>query len=174
MVTEGSKATTAHGAVMRDQLARVRRMPDELLFHDDLLESTTPFLLHEVVSEAERHGLQYLSDAFLWRRDLTQYPEDIRKILDSFPDTEFTERDQYQDFIDGYGFRRTLLCHGDVQLKRRLEPDCIARFHLASSAAAEPDELDPGSPGVVEFKTEQGDTLATDHPMTKAALLELG
>src|SRR5262249_5237940 len=83
-------------------------------------------------------------------------------------------RDQYHDFIDGHGFRRTLLCHGDVQLNRHIEADCIARFHLASSAAPGEREIDPASSDMVEFESERGDTLATDHPLTKAALLHLG
>ena len=174
IVAEGSDAKTVHGAVMRDQYARVQRMPDELLFHDDLLEITTPFLLHEVASQAERHGLQYLSDAFLSRRDLRAYPEKTRAILASFPDSEFMARDQYQDFIDGHGFRRTLLCHTGVKLNRKVDPDCVVRFHLASSAAPMVGEIDPAAAGAVEFKTEHDHTLATDHLLTKAALIELG
>jgi len=173
MVAEGSNATKTHGIVVRDQLARVERMPDELLFHDDLLEIAAPFLLHQVVSDAERHGLQYLSDASLSRRDLSDYPETVRNILASFPEAEFAARDQYHDFIDGHGFRNTLLCHADVVLDRHLAPDCIRRFFLASSVWPASDDIDPASPDAVAFKSEKGGELVTDSPLVKAALLEL-
>jgi SAM-dependent methyltransferase len=174
MIAEGSDASSVHGAIMRDQLALLQRMPDELLFHDDLLEITKPFLLHEVVEKAQGYGLQYLSDAVLSRRDLGHHSEQIRRVLESFPEDEFLARDQYQDFVDGHGFRRTLLCHADVPLNRRLEPDCIAGFHLASSAAPVSGDSDPTSGETAEFNTERGHKLATDHSLTKAAILELG
>src|SRR5262249_43524222 len=61
-LSDGSSSTSVHGAVMRDQCKRVLQAPDELLFHDDLDQGARAFLLHEVVEDAERHGLQYLSD----------------------------------------------------------------------------------------------------------------
>src|SRR5262245_1262894 len=169
MVAEGSDSSSVHGAIMRDQLALLQRMPDELLFHDDLLEITKPFLLHQVVEKAQAHGLQYLSDAVLARRDLGHHSEQIRRVLESFPEDEFLARDQYQDFVDGHGFRRTLLCHADVPLNRRLEPDCITGFYLASSATPVSGDSQPAPDETLEFNTEKGNKLATDHSLTKAA-----
>jgi SAM-dependent methyltransferase len=63
MISESTSPTSVHGAVMRDQFARVERMPDMLLFHDDLDATGTAFLLHQVVDHAQAHGLQYLCDA---------------------------------------------------------------------------------------------------------------
>jgi SAM-dependent methyltransferase len=169
-LAEASAATTVHGAVMRDQLKRVASMADEVLFHDDLNDGAEAFLLHRVVADANRHGLQYLGDANLARRDVQRHPESARAVLEQFPDDQFLARDQYQDFIDGYGFRRTLLCRGSVALRRKLEPDCIKGFHLACSAAPALQPMNPDAAGVVEFKGDDGLSLATDHRPTKAAL----
>lgn len=173
-VAEGSDKTSVHGAVLRDQYERVSKMGDEVLFHDDLNEGSRAFLLHEVVADAKRHGLQYLCDASLSRRDLAKYPESVREVLERFPDEEFLARDQFQDFIDGHGFRRTLLCRADIKLQRKLVPDCIARFQLASSARPVEPGIDPAAPGIADFKIESGEIVASDHPLTKAALLALG
>lgn len=144
-----------------------------LLFHDDLDEGATAFLLYQVVEHAQAHSLQYLCDVSLFRRDLNRYPEGTRNVLAQFPDSEFMGRDQYQDFIDGSGFRRTLLCRADTPLTRALEPDCITRFHLATPAIPVSDAFDPSDAGAAEFKLETGYTMVTDHMLTKAALFHL-
>jgi SAM-dependent methyltransferase len=173
-VSEGTSKTSVYGAVLRDQFERVCNMGDEVLYHDDLNEGSTAFLLHRVVADAQGHGLQYLCDASLSRRDLSKYPDQVREVLERFPDDEFMARDQFQDFFDGHGFRRTLLCHGDIRLERKLTPDHLARFHLAGSARPVDPEMDPAEAGVAEFKTETAESLATDHRLSKAALRELG
>ena len=172
-LAEASPKNTVHGAVLRDQLARVERLSDAVLFHDDLDEGAVPFLLHQVVADAERHGLQYLCDASLWRRSLERLPDTMQQALSQFAARAYMARDQYHDFIDGHGFRRTLLCHGDVRLDRDVGLDRIKRCYLACSAAPTAGEIDPGAVDVVEFKTERGDTLSTDHALTKTALLHL-
>ncbi len=173
-VSEGSDKSSVHGAVLRDQFARVSKMPDEVLFHDDLNAASTPFLLHQVVADAQRHGLQYLCDASLERSDLSRYAEVVKDVLERFPEDEFLARDQFQDFIDGHGFRRTLLCHGNIKLARKLEPQCLESFHLTCSTAATDAAMDPNTAGVTEFKIRTGEVLATDHALTKAAFRELG
>src|SRR4029079_13934040 len=130
--------------------------------------SSTAFLLHEVVGDAKRHHQQYLCDTSLSRRDLSQYSEAVRKVLEQFPDSEFMERDQYQDFIDGHGFRRTLLCRDDIRLNRR--PDAASMPHFCFAVAATPvGEINFADASNAEFKMPQGDTLATPHALGKAA-----
>ena len=174
VLSEASDKTTVHGVVMRDQYGRVERMGNDTLYHDDLDEGSASFPLYQVVGEAERHGLQYLSDASLWRRSLARLPERLRAMLARFPAEGYMTRDQYHDFIDGHGFRRTLLCHGEIQLDRDVKPTALRRFHLASSLAPTTANVDPAQAGMVEFKSEAGETLSTDHKLTKAALLHLG
>ena len=173
-LSESSDATTVHGAVMRDQYNRVQKMGDAILFHDDLDEISTPFLLHQMVGDAARHGLQYLGDATFSRRDLTKLNDETRRILDQFPASDFMARDQYQDFIEGHGFRRTLLCHDDIELRRQLAPDFVRGLHLSSSAKPVSNNADVTANDAMEFKTDQGASLSTAHPLTNAAILHLG
>ncbi|MGJ4942365.1 methyltransferase regulatory domain-containing protein [Bradyrhizobium sp. HKCCYLS1011] len=173
-LSEGSKANSVHGAVMRDQLHRVLNAPDELLFHDDLDEGAEAFLLHKVVEDAGRHGLQYLSDADFSRRYLAGYSEEVRATLQRFPESEFMARDQYQDFIDGNGFRRTLLCHDDVSLSRLIDPDLVTRFYLLStSSPVQPDGCVTDD-SAMEFESQDGSRVTVTNPLLKAAHLCLG
>ncbi|WGR97050.1 class I SAM-dependent methyltransferase [Bradyrhizobium sp. ISRA443] len=173
-LSDGSKANSVHGAVMRDQYNRVLKCPDELLFHDDLDDGAEAFLLHEVVEHAGRHGLQYLSDADFSRRYLAGYSEEIRTTLQRFPESEFMARDQYQDFIDGNGFRRTLLCHDSISLRRQIDLDFVTRFYLLSTTSP----VDPNAcvtdNSAMEFEQQDGSRVTVTKPLLKAAHLCLG
>lgn len=173
-LSDGSKADSVHGAIMRDQYNRVSKMPEEVLFHDDLNEFATAFLLHQVVEEAAPYGLQYLSDADFSRRSIATYLEDVRATLQRFPDSEFMARDQYQDFIDGNGFRRTLFCHDNITLNRKIDMDFVTQFYLLSTT--EPVEatwcLTDESP--MGFATQSGSSLTVSKPLLKAAYCTLG
>ncbi|SPP91600.1 hypothetical protein [Bradyrhizobium vignae] len=83
-------------------------------------------------------------------------------------------RDQYQDFIDGFGFRRTLLCHGDVPLQRKIDMDFVRRFHLLSSTEPVAPDFCLADTSELEFKTQEGSSLRVSHPLLKSAYLTLG
>jgi methyltransferase-like protein len=173
-LSEGSKANSVHGAIMRDQYNRVLKAPDELLFHDDLDEGAEAFLLHEVVELAGSHGLHYLSDADFSRRNLAGYSEEVRATLQRFPETEFMARDQYQDFIDGNGFRRTLLCHDNVSLSRQTDLDFVTRFYLLSTTSPVDPDACVTDDSAMEFENEDGSRITVTNSLLKAAHLCLG
>jgi SAM-dependent methyltransferase len=173
-LSEGSKPDTVHGAIMRDQYNRVKKLWDEVLFHDDLNQIAEGFLLHQVVGHAGKHGLQYLSDADFSRRNLAGYSEEVRSVLQRFPDDEFMARDQYQDFIDGYGFRRTLLCHRELVLQRKVEMDFVRQFYLLGTTDPVDLEYCLTDQSDMQFRTQDESTLTVSHPLLKSAYLCLG
>jgi SAM-dependent methyltransferase len=173
-LSEGSKADTVHGAIMRDQYNRITKTIDEVLFHDDLNDIAEAFLLHRVVEHAGRHGLQYLCDSEFSRRNLAPYPEEVRAVLQRFPDDEFMARDQYQDFVDGHGFRRTLLCHGGLSLRRRPDMDFVRQFYLLGTTDPVDDDFCLTDGSDMQFRTQEGSTLGVSHPVLKSAYLCLG
>jgi SAM-dependent methyltransferase len=173
-LAEASAKESMHGAVLRDQYARVEKMRDEVLFHDDLLAESSAFLLTDVVKEARRHRLQYLSDAMFARSGLQNLSTEVVEVLDRLCDDNVVARHQYQDFIEGHGFRRTLLCHDDIPLQRAIDAKCMVRYRLASSATPTAPAPDPAAAGPLAFRTLAGATLETDHPLSKAVLLHLG
>jgi len=173
-VSEGSKKESVYGSVLREQLERVANMADEVLYHDDLNEGAKAFLLYQFIADAEPHGLQYLCDANFPRQDIEKYPEAVRDVLAGFPEDELLARDQIQDFLDGHGFRTTLLCRAEITLRRALAPDAIRRYYLASSCRPVDADSKRNADGKVEFKTETGDVLESAHPLTIAALQMLG
>ena len=172
-VAEASAKDSAYGVVLRHQFERVQKMRDEVLFHDDLLEGAASFLLRDVVRSAEQHGLQYLSDATFARSDWGHHSDEVSAVLERLCDN-VVEWHQYLDFIEGHGFRRTLLCRADIDLERSADPERIKRYRLATSAKPVDPGMDPAAEGVASFRAPTGATLSTDHRLSKAALLHLG
>lgn len=162
------------GRVLREQYDRVMKMAGEVVYHDDLEPATTPFLLHQVVAEAERHGLQYLAEANFAHTHLGTMPDYIGRLLQQIPVGAVVEREQYLDFFANRSFRQTLLCHAGVPLRTGVEPAVIREHYLAGDIQPEAGSIDPGAPGTVRFTTPRALPIATANPLCKAALLHLG
>lgn len=94
-LAEASAPDRLYGAVLREQLERVRRLGDEVLFHDDLDAGSRPFLLSEVVDAAECHGLQYPAEASLARRGSRCYSGEFAGVLAQIAAIGPVARDQY-------------------------------------------------------------------------------
>jgi methyltransferase-like protein len=145
-----------------------------VLFHDDLAEVAKPFYLYEVARAAAAHGLQYLCDAAFSLSRLERLSPLAQKQFASIPEDDALTREQYADFVEGRSFRRSLFCRDDIKLQRTIAPHCVRRFHIATSAMPRDGAIDPAAADVVTFKSENGSTLATDHPLSKAVILALG
>jgi SAM-dependent methyltransferase len=173
-LADASNKDSIHGNVMRNQSMRVGSMPDEVLFHDDLNEDNQAFLLHQFAADAGRHGLQYLADAQL-SRSTGQYSEQARNVLNNIlSERGFMARDQYQDFIDGHGFRRTLLCHSDIPLDHAAGASRIKRFYFAAAFDFDAGEINVVDDSVAKFITSEEGALRVRHPLSKAACVHLG
>lgn len=164
----------SYGHVLREQYERVMKMAGEVIYHDDLEEATTPFLLHQVVDEAARHGLQYLAEANFAQTHLGTMPDYIARLLKQIPVGAVVEREQYLDFFANRSFRQTLLCHDEVPLRSDVEPAVIQDYYLAGNIEPEDGALDPRAPGAARFKTPRTLAITAEHPLSKAALLQLG
>jgi methyltransferase-like protein/trans-aconitate methyltransferase len=173
-LSDAAHADTVHGAMLREQYTRVSKMADEFFFHDDLNDIAQAFLLYQVVERAQLHGLQYLSDADFARSDLDRYPDGVRSVLQGFPNEELVARDQYQDFIDGFGFRRTLLCHDNVKLGRTVPPDFVRRCYFTSASSPVEGQSNPTDGSELQFGTRDKSIFGISHRLAKAAYLLLG
>jgi methyltransferase-like protein len=172
-LAEASSEESIYGFELRNQYDRVKDIDPQVLYHDDLSEVATPFFLHEVAEAGAKHGLQYLCDAAFAMAHLGRLPAKARERLAAIPESEAVTREQYIDFVDGRAFRETLFCHAEVKLERKIDPRCVMKLQLATSAAADGD-IDPAAPDIVTFKTESGSTLSTDHRLSKAVIRILG
>jgi methyltransferase-like protein len=171
--SDAAAADTVHGAILREQHARVSKMADEFFLHDDLNEIAQAFLLSQVVERAQAFGLQYLSDADFARSSVERYPDGVRSVLESFPDDELLSRNQYQDFIDGFGFRRTLLCHANVALQRAIPWQVFRRCYFTSASTLVEDQSNAKTRSELLLGTRDKSVFGISHEVAKAAYLSL-
>lgn len=155
---------------LKGQLEEGRPKDDALLLHDELEEINQPLYFHQFAERAARHGLQYLSETEFSAMVGSNLPPEVAKMIGKTA-KNVVDLEQYIDFVRNRTFRRTLLCHDDVVLQRRLKPDVIKAFYLASQAKPVSDDADIHSVSVVKFRGPGKAVLSTDHPITKAAML---
>jgi methyltransferase-like protein/ubiquinone/menaquinone biosynthesis C-methylase UbiE len=147
---------------------------ESLLLHDELEVDNTPVYFYEFMEHAGRHGLQFLAEAdfslSLPRRLPADVLEEFRQMAGSVIETE-----QYLDFLRNQTFRRTLLCHQEVELERAIRPDAtfLSSFSFDSRSRPVAEEVDLLTAARADFRAGDGAVLTTDHPVSKAALCHL-
>lgn len=167
-IAEASDPDSFHGAALRQRLKQIDEVPDNVLYHDDLNPGARAFALHEVLSAAERNGLQFLAEAsFPNLYGAAKGP--AQQMLDKMPLEQMAVREQTLDLLIGRAFRETLLCRADIPLERGVRPGSLRPYHLAANARLAPAK-DGDKPGVQRFSFDEGVQLAVDLPLCKAAL----
>jgi len=124
------------------------------------------------MEKADSHDLQYLGDAEFSTMLPNTFQEDAIKSLKSISNN-IIESEQYMDFLKNRSFRRTLLCHNDVQLNRNLDKNNLNGFLISSEAQPVEEEISLSQDKSYIFKTSDGSSIETNHPVTKASLMVL-
>jgi methyltransferase-like protein len=167
---EGSDA-----AVLAGEMRAVLDHSPGLLFHDDLAITNAPVYFREFAAHARRHRLQFLAEANFHEMQADKYPPEIARQIRLLADESVVQMEQYLDFLRNRRFRQTLLCREEVALDRLLRRETLRELYFGSSARPAVERPDVGSPDVVvEFHGRGDSRLATNHPLAKAAMLELG
>jgi SAM-dependent methyltransferase/methyltransferase-like protein len=166
-----------HASFLRATLEHLEEYADRpsYLVHEYLEESNTPLYFHRFMEIASRHGLQFLEEADSDLLGAEGFRPALAEKLQAFAQDRI-EYEQYLDFLRNGAFRRTLLCHRELDLDRTMVPERMARLHAASPVhpvAAAPD-LALGVSEAFRRSREGEGTFSTSHPVAKAALVLLG
>lgn len=145
---------------------------DALFLHDELAEVNDPLYFHEFMARATSHGLQFLAEAEFGAMLASNLPDEVAETINRISN-DLIDVEQYLDFLHNRTFRMTLLCHEEISLQRKLRPEQVTAFYLASRAAPVSEQPDIHSNSVEKFRGPDEATLSTDHPVSKAALLRL-
>jgi methyltransferase-like protein len=146
------------------------------VFHDDLGPFTDATYFRDFAEHARRHALQYLAEAELSEVTPDHVPPPMRQALARLVagEADLLTREQHLDFLKGRSFRRTLLCHANVQLTRPPAPQRVGRLRAASPARPGTARPDVRSADVAEsFHSPKGRHASTSQPLLKAALVTL-
>lgn len=145
--------------------------PDPIL-HDELEVFNHPVLFQDFIDHATQNGLQYVTEADFSTVNPTNIHPNIMHAITQHV-TDLIELEQTMDFLRNRAHRQTLLCHQDVRLQRTLNIDLeqLGRMRLRSRAKPA-SEIDIHSREPATFTGGKA-SLSVDHPVTKAALVEL-
>ncbi len=147
---------------------------DEAFFHDDLSEVNQPFYFHEFISDAERHGLQFLGEARANDLQPGKFTPQVMQRMKELEGAPEVVREQYKDFIRGSAFRETLLCHREVEISSDLLVERVPKLYASCDAAPKANENEDQGSQTTLFRRPGGAELETAHPLVCAAMKILG
>lgn len=152
------------------QMEHAGQRKDSALLHDELEETNQPVYFYQFMEHATQHGLQYLAEADFPLVMPNNFPRPVfERLLRTAKNP--IEMEQYMDFLRNRPFRQTLLCHQEASLSRNLDPTHLGELYAVSIAQAL--VPDPEQPEIQKIISGNNLTFATDHPITKTALLYL-
>ncbi|MGB3714358.1 MAG: class I SAM-dependent methyltransferase [Candidatus Promineifilaceae bacterium] len=170
---------SAYGAYLATYLELIRKkrtgskvQDDTLILHDELEEFNEPVYFYQFVDHASGNGLQYLVESDFSTVIPSKFPPEvgdhIRQISQNTVDME-----QYLDFLNFRTFRRTLLCHKEIDVNRMLGPKAVFDLHLLTRARLVTDGPEDLAENLTQFRGQDGANFTTDHPLTVAAFIYL-
>lgn len=166
------KKQSGYAALFQSYAAYRKSQSDSVdqfsLLHDELEAYNQPFYFHEFIARAEQHGLQYLVETDL----PTVLPNGLSAAaVQHLKQTARTtiEMEQYLDFLNNRTFRRTLLCHAEVRVDRRLSIEPLVNFYVNSTSEMGETSAEQSAQGIESFRASDGAVFTTNHPLTKAA-----
>mgnify|MGYP001092207357 CR=1 FL=1 len=162
----------AYAAILAGEGRLLDEVDDAYLFHEHLEETNAPFYFHQFMADAAARGLGFVAEA---RTDglREELPPEARARIDEWGDDPIA-REQYLDFVVNRTFRRTFLRREADGPPPRPSPAAVAGMAVGTAVMPESPDLDVLSPDPTPFRTPGGGpSLTTNHPLLKAAFLEL-
>lgn len=170
---DSTKKNDYYQTILKNEIDFVLNHDAVSVLHDELGEINQPFYFHEFAKLAAENDLQYLCESEYHEMPLNDFPAQTREALDSFGD-DLIRREQYLDFLLCRRFRQTLVCRADVKLNRRVEPEILREFYIASAINPTNKTAELETNKIEKFQLPNRATIQLDHPLTKVALAHLG
>ncbi|WP_167773003.1 class I SAM-dependent methyltransferase [Ramlibacter humi] len=121
----------------------------------------------QVADRLMKAGLQYLGEADF----VTMLPSNLgtsaEQVIKRVSQRGIVAAEQAMDYLRRRSYRETLVCHGDVRLKRRISVEDIAPLYL-SAATQEMRSSTPG--GAARYQAANGAYVTTSSPALQHAL----
>jgi trans-aconitate methyltransferase len=153
-------------AVLQRQAEAVQSATPDAIYHDWLADVNDACLFHELVADAERRGLMFLSDAEFATMVPKGYSRATSDTLDKLG-ASLVEHEQYHDFVRGRTFRMTLLVRASVDLDRHVTGAALRDLWITSRAR--PNPVDGGR----TFHAPPEISIEVKEPAMREALLHL-
>ena len=161
-----------YGQILEAELEILRTRQDTYLFHEHLEEYNEPEYFYRFVERAGELGLRFLGEASLGEMLPVQFDSEVGETLRRIA-PDIIHMEQYHDFLRNRTFRRTLLCHEEIEPDRDLGPASLGKLHFASPLIPEAETIGTGSDPEIatRFKHPDGGEVSVSHPLETALLL---
>ena len=161
------KGADLHMQLVRGEFERWSARAPEAFYHDELAPVFNPLYFHQFMEQAQRHDLQFLSEADFFDMIPHGFAANAVEVLDRIKD-DIVLREQYMDFMRGRYFRKTLLCHPEIGLNRAIDPDCVRSFYISTLAKPGTPTPNPDPAAKETFESDQGGMIVTADPLGRS------
>jgi SAM-dependent methyltransferase len=160
---------SAYTRLLKEEADLLRDRGDAYVFHEHLETTNSAVYFQDFAARAAAKGLQYLGEASN-HVNLTEYSADVRSTMNAVA-SDPIRLEQYLDFLTNRMFRRTLLCRAGLPVSPKPSAEALMTCGLTALARPAAENPDAASGDVVEFRTHEGFSAATNAPHIKAGLL---
>lgn len=116
-------------ALVAHESAMLAGAADSYLAHEHLSDENQAFYFHEFAAMLPGHSLQYLGDAQFHTMVPWNLPPPVAAEVERLCSTQVLS-EQYRDFVVNRAFRRSLVCHAGVSLRREIDSSVFSRLRL--------------------------------------------
>jgi Predicted methyltransferase regulatory domain/Methyltransferase domain len=155
--------------LVEEHLHRMEERRLESTFHDELCDVNQAVHFVEFAQHAQRHGLQYLSEAKLPpSADPGNRPQ-VREAVEKVAPGDIFRQEQMLDFARARKYRETLLCRAECDVSREVSAERLRKLLFSSPVSSSPGKQD----GATVFTLSGGASMESNHPGAVAVLRAL-
>lgn len=162
-ITKIARPNSPFHSFMRFEVERMMKFSDPYFYHDQLSKVNQPFDFYKFANDVQAHKLQYLCETDLPSTLPSNFSKKTMDLIENYSD-DVISTEQYLDYIMNRAFRRTLICHDNIQLNRSLDPAKIKNFYFTSTFRPEMVENDRSKD--MAFKSHTNSHLVAKDPLS--------
>lgn len=174
MLAAGAESNRFHDDQLRSFGKNLQSFNDvsSYLLHDYMEPDNDPFYFHQFAAALKKQGLQYLCDAHQADFQLDGLPSDTAEKIEQLSENA-TDIEQYLDFLKNTRFRRSLVCHAEMDISTAYSLERMTPLFAATDVVPVLDSPDSPIRDATTFKTPEGRQFTTQHAVAQAVLVKL-
>lgn len=173
LINAGPGNDPTYHELLRRELEIVRNRHDSYLYHEHLEEENEPLFFYQFMERAEAAGLRFLAEVQFSEMVPGNFSPEVDKTLRELQ-VGLIHAEQYLDFLRNRTFRRTLLCHNEVELNRQLGQQQLKGLFVGCRLRPDDSRVNLRDSSALQFSLPSGPTVSVSQPLLKSALVQLG
>lgn len=174
MLEAGADSSRFHDVQLRFFGKTLQSFKDvsSYLLHEYMEADNDPFYFHQFAGALQKKGLQYICDAEQADFELDRLPSDAAEKIEQLSENVI-DIEQYLDFFNNTRFRRSLVCHAEIDVSSEYSLERIKPLFAASGVIPVLDSPDSPIREATAFRTTAGRQFRTQHLVAQAVLRKL-